>query len=322
MKSENTPTNYVQTALDLAQRYEAKRIFPAFAAAGVQVIGLKGIVLKDDLYESSERRPMYDIDVLVHYEDIERAEKVLRELGYTFLSDGDYNLEFTRKFMGEIPYKKGGVIVELHWHLVSMTWNRRATQIDLGALWQRAQTIDLLGVPALRLSLEDEIVYLCYHLAVPHSLWHQSSISDLYRLIQKNAEDIKWPLVVWRAKEWHIRVAGWAALRSLQMRTDINIPVQTMAAFEVPNWRQRLIERMIPSGEKRGSVLVSDHKRFLGILLVDNFANLPGVLISGMLPGRQWLKSRYNLTNRASYLRQLTYPFEVVMQAVKAIISI
>ena len=36
---------YAQAAYNLAQRHEAKRILTALADAGIQVIGLKGIVL-------------------------------------------------------------------------------------------------------------------------------------------------------------------------------------------------------------------------------------------------------------------------------------
>ena len=321
MKPKKTKKQYIQAAYDLAQRHEASRIFSAFDAAGIRVIGLKGIILKNDIYAASERRPMYDIDVLVRYKDIEHAEEVLRELGYEFLSDGDYNVEFARKFMGEIPYQKGGVIIELHWHLVSMTWNRRATRFDIDAMWERVKETERYGAPVLRFALEDEIVYLCYHLAVPHSLWHPSSTKDLYRLLKKNAERLDWTLIVSRAKAWHIRVACWAALKNLQMQTDANIPDQTMAAFQVPKWRQKLIKSTMPSDEQTGSVLESGHKRFLGILLVDDLLSLPSVLFGGMFPGRQWLKTRYNLSNGESYLRQVTYPFEVFFQAVKALRS-
>lgn len=313
---------YAQAAYNLAQRHEAKRILTALADAGIQVIGLKGIVLKDDLYVSSEKRPMYDIDLLVQRSDIERAEDLLKELGYQFLSDGDYNLEFAREFMAELPYQKGGVIIELHWHLVSMHWNRRATHLNLDALWERAYQTELNGAPVLRLALEDEIVYLCYHLAVPHSLWHPSGIQDIFRLIQKNEDQFDWTKLVSRAKMWRVRIACWAALMRVQMSTGLNIPEHVLAAFRVPKWRQKLLLDVMRSAEQAGTVLVSDQKRFLGVLLVDNLISLPAVLLGGIFPGRHWLKARYNLSNREAFWRQFTYPVEVVYQAIKAIRNI
>jgi hypothetical protein len=319
MMPNSTKNPYTQVAFDLAQRHEAQRVFSAFASAGLKVIGLKGVVLKDDLYATAERRPMYDIDILVRRPDIERAENLLIELGYHFLSDGNYNIEFAREFMGEIPYKKGSVIVELHWHVVSMNWNRRATRFDLASMWERVVEVEVLGSRAFRFCLEDEVIYLCYHLAVPHSLWHPSGIQDLYRLILKNEQQIDWSLVVSRAKMWHVRVVCWAALMRLQMSTELPISESVLTAFQVPRWRQKLLCNVMRSTEQVSTVMMADHKRFLGVFLIDDLTSLPKVLLGGIFPGRQWLKTRYNISNSTAYWRQLIYPFEVIIQAFKAI---
>jgi hypothetical protein len=309
---------YAAAAYDLAQRYEAKKVLNAFAEQQIPVVALKGVVFKQTIYDDSERRPMYDIDVLVRREDIHRAGKVLEHLGYVFLSDGDYNFEFTRDFMGEIPYKKGSVVIELHWHLVSMSWNRRACHFDLDEMWERAVRIEIMGVPALRLDREDEIIYMCYHLAVPHSLWHKSGIQDIQRLLRA-AQDIDWRAISSRAKRWHVGVACWAALKKVQNVTGLLLPNGVPDNFNVPAWRQKLLNRFVDVEDENQTALVSGRMRFLGILLVDNFWTLPGVLLGGLFPGRQWLKSRYSLTDRSAFWHQFSYPCRVIVQGLSAV---
>src|SRR3954453_1285326 len=60
----------------------AAALFEAFAAAGVEVLLLKGAALARSLYRPDEHRTYSDIDLLVSPVHRAAAETVLRELGY------------------------------------------------------------------------------------------------------------------------------------------------------------------------------------------------------------------------------------------------
>ena len=59
--------------------------------------------------------------------------------------------------------------------------------------------------------------------------------------------------------------------------------------------------------------------RFLGILLVDNLWDLPGVILRGMFPGAHWLELRFDLTKRQAFRRQFSYPFEILLHGIGAL---
>src|SRR3954452_1614110 len=60
----------------------AAELLEAFAAAGVDVLLLKGAALARLLYEPGERRGYVDVDLLVRPDHLERAASVLKGVGY------------------------------------------------------------------------------------------------------------------------------------------------------------------------------------------------------------------------------------------------
>ncbi len=58
------------------------QIIPAFNEAGIEFVVIKGIVLSQLLYGNHYSRITNDIDILVHEEDMEKADVVLRQLNF------------------------------------------------------------------------------------------------------------------------------------------------------------------------------------------------------------------------------------------------
>ena len=136
----------------LTQISEQQRILAAFSQAGVPVLRVKGSALWE-LYPRPEYRQMSDIDLITAPQDMERAEAVLKSLGYATEQEdrrqGNEVSYFLPPFMG----------VELHDNPVDRM-DPRAAYFE--QIWTRTeQEPGLPGVYHLR--TEDEYLYLLAH---------------------------------------------------------------------------------------------------------------------------------------------------------------
>ena len=164
---------------------------------------------------------MQDVDMLVRRRDWERAEALLLFNGYGVDSDGcDWTADFAREFMGESNYRLNVMVVDLHWHLVAMSWFRATTAFDLDGLWVRAIPTEIAGAPALRLCPEDEILHLCYHTAIHHGLAHPHGVRDILGVLRVERDNLDWSVLVERARAWQVSVAVWAALTVARSRVQ------------------------------------------------------------------------------------------------------
>ena len=311
---------YQRLAQTLLQETASTGILQSFYTYQIPVIVLKGLALLGRVYAHPSQRTMYDVDLLVYQTDRLRAEEVLKTLGYSF-SDENLGLttEFQRAFMGEIVYREGAMVVELHQHLVAMSWFRATTTFDLDALWSRAVPTEIAGAPALRLCPEDEIIHLCYHTAVHHGLAHPHGYRDILGVIRVERENLDWHVLADRARAWRVSVAVWATLFMAQTLKPGAIPAEVLDALYVPAWRQALLRPLIKRVRTGKPVLISGTMRFLGVLLIDRVRDLPGVVLRGLFPGMRWLQLRYNLLSRQAFWRQFTYPLEVLVRGVGAV---
>ena len=319
--------DYEQVARAALQDHAAEQVLAAFAEAGLPVIVLKGLALRHRVYAPSERK-MSDIDLLVRRTDWDRANDLLCSLGYVVSPDDhDWMPDFAREFMGETPYRKGAMVVDLHWHLTAMSWFRATTAIELEALWANAFPMDIGSTTALRLCPEDEVIHLCYHTAIHHGLAHPHGYRDILRVLDKEQAAVNWTVLARRARAWRVSVAVWAALSVARAVADqVNnapdlIPLDALDALQVPWRRQKLLRPLLRQAMQGRAALVSGSMRFLGVLLVDRGRDLPGVVLHGLFPGRRWLQLRYDLPPRRAFWRQFTYPLEVVARALGVVID-
>ncbi|NBD36202.1 MAG: hypothetical protein GVY30_09420 [Chloroflexi bacterium] len=319
--------DYEQVARAALQDHAAERILAALSEAGLPVIVLKGLALRHRVYAPAERK-MSDIDLLVRRVDWKRIDDILRSLGYVVSPDDhDWTPDFAREFMGETPYRKGAMVVDLHWHLTAMSWFRATTAIDLEALWSNALPIDIGSSTALRLCPEDEVIHLCYHTAIHHGLAHPHGCRDILRVLDLEQDTLDWEVLARRARAWRVSVAVWAALMTAREQGRIQhsasslIPEAALDALGVPRWRQAVLGISVKRAAKGRAALVSGSMRFLGVLLVDRVRDLPGVLFRGLFPRRRWLQLRYDLTPRQAFWRQFTYPIDVMRRALEAVMD-
>jgi hypothetical protein len=174
------------------------QILRAFQARGLDVIGLKGIYLLDNVYENIGLRLLTDVDLLVKVGDLGAVVTCLKGLGYhtkTWFDPHDDN----RDLMHVAPMiNQAGLMIELHWR-ISFEEDPFAFSID--GLWERAIPARIAGVEVLALSVEDLILHLCFHTSYHHVFL--SGLRDLYdirEVIQQRQDEIDWKALIRRAE--------------------------------------------------------------------------------------------------------------------------
>lgn len=136
-------------------------ILPESADADLQMVPVKGPTLAFSIYDAPTLRPFADLDLLIRPSDFERADRVLRSLGYA-TPPGLLQASFYLKHHIHLSYTASCKMkVELHWGL---THRFRPWHIPVDDVLARASMRELNGPEVPCLSDEDHLVYLCTHL--------------------------------------------------------------------------------------------------------------------------------------------------------------
>ena len=162
---------------------ELLRICSALAVGGVNVLPYKGPALACQLYGEVAARQFSDLDLLVRQADVQRAQAVLRELGYhqpmqlTARQQAAYlraGYEYT--FDGAL----GRNAVELKWAVVPRFY---AIDFDIDGFFERAAEVEIGGSVLKTLSREDALLVHCVH-AAKHQWSELSWLVDLGQMVQ------------------------------------------------------------------------------------------------------------------------------------------
>jgi len=181
----------IRAALLSAALDEALR---ALSRRGIPVVPLKGPVLAERLYADPALRPSTDLDLLVADADFDRAAAALEELGYSL--DRSWTAAYQRRHHHHVSlHRPGAPTIELHHRAVSGF----GTFLPGEDLISRAQPyVTATGAPALVLSAEDELLYLCLH-AAGHLFQRLGWLEDVALLLERH-RDLDRKVVTQRAR--------------------------------------------------------------------------------------------------------------------------
>lgn len=168
---------------------ETERILSCFNEHHLTVIPLKGIYLRH-LYPLPELRTMSDLDLYVHLEDIPAIKSCLVTLGYQELPDHHgYHTVF---------YHPDHLNIEVHWALTNpKSFHREAVQAFEEQLFSHAYSAQVGHTPSLCFSLEDQLIYLCLHMAkhFKYKGFGFRQICDFYLFITCYSHQLNWALL-------------------------------------------------------------------------------------------------------------------------------
>lgn len=183
--------------------------------AGIQVMALKGLMLRD-LYPTKDLRGMTDVDILIHSEDLDKAERLLLELGYA---------EDHRDLKHILFLKKDNIPIEVHWLLVDLFYFKKASEFEK-AVWENTKPYEFLGNKMVVASLENNILHLCLHMAVhfAYSGFGLRQLCDLVILVEKNEGNIDWKAFLEKVDKTNLNNFVIAIFDVCRRLLDFNVP--------------------------------------------------------------------------------------------------
>jgi hypothetical protein len=301
------------------------RVLPLFKQQGIKCIVLKGAMLADTVYGDIGLRPMQDIDLLFHKEDLPAAIAIVTGLGYHH--EGSNSPQFYLDTHHHITYTNPDtdIPMELHWHISHERHpiRLRVTDEALITRWyERVQPVTLSRVEAWTLCPTDLLFHLCLHFLkhrVPKNgeLFATSAallqFSDIVRTIYYYGDGIDWDDLRHQAEKYRI---------SDLIHTTIKIAMEVCV---YKDGRDRL-EVNISNGRYRYKKLM--YKRLMlhedmtnpipeGILDSVTVHNLRGIMravVRWLLPAKQTLAEKYAIseTDKKMYLYFLINPLNLI----------
>ena len=143
---------------------ELSRVLSTLAAAGIDVLLMKGAALAYSHYPESYLRPRDDADLLIAPADRERVVRALERQAYEHVPDitGD-------AVLGQILFERPGVagsLLDVHWRLTA----RRVTAglLPFDELRARAVPVPRLGPTARAPAPVDALALACIHQSAHH----------------------------------------------------------------------------------------------------------------------------------------------------------
>lgn len=213
----------------------------AFRDAGVDLLVLKGAALIADLYTDPGLRPMSDLDMLIHPWDAERADALLRRLGFDrgrSLLTGD----FYPRYHYEAEYvQRGARPLRLDVHVRPWRPLRYGRLIPEHALWTDRRTVSIDDATFDVPGRADMLIHLLGHAAF-HGAERLLWLVDIHRYTTLHQGAIDWDRFTTRLIDWRLTGAARFAIRRTECLLGRCVPDRARNALAVArvSWRDRL----------------------------------------------------------------------------------
>jgi Uncharacterised nucleotidyltransferase len=197
----------------------------AFQRQGIDCILLKGSDLLSRLYGARGTRPLSDVDLLVHEQDLPAIHRLLIQTG------------FVQRIDGNPSYVSSESTLSLD--LISGFWY--LDEEGLTALWERARTRRLGQLTVKQLASDDLLLYLVAYAVVHRGHLSPSFFTDLRLLTEK--EVLHWPGLVEEAIRRHLKIPLYHGLHRLALaQATIGIPATVIQQLAPSNLAEQALE--------------------------------------------------------------------------------
>lgn len=272
---------------------QAGAILSALGKNDIPVIVLKGISLAESIYPHIGMRPMADIDLLIRERDLTLASQRLAELGYKLKPANS----------GRLYVKDGGIriCVDLH---------TKIPYLKEEEIWDTARPIKINGSNAATLSIEQNIIYLCYHLVGHHGYPHKRWLEDIHLFIIHYEKDIVWQELIKKIKAYWLDIpCYWCFLKAKEI-FQTPIPDNVFSQLKSSNSLKYKIFKWVFQNKK--PIPFIDY--LFGMLIYP-----PRRLFSIIFPPLKFLQSRYNMKPPGVYFCYILRPFSLFIKVMKGI---
>jgi hypothetical protein len=212
---------FATMARNLARRRELGRLADELRRHQIDVMVLKGAALVPLVHHDPGVRPMDDLDLLVHPDDLPHAEQVVQAAGYrssdttpaTAQPDDDHH------HLPSLVRDDGTFTVELHHKLGS---SGSPPDFDVAGVWARALPFDAGDTTCLRPSDEDLLAHVGLHFLIDRvrlfSRRALRQVCDISAILAAFRDTLDWDRVIADADE-----RGYAPALALALGTAIAV---------------------------------------------------------------------------------------------------
>lgn len=241
---------YLQSAGRALQQYhELGRVLAQLRRAHIPVIVLKGAHSAALVYRNIAIRPMGDVDILVHEDDLMEVEAALLSMGYAPEKRNRQIAEDICHFAYGLP--QSDFFVEVHWQLLPSLYR---LNIDHDGLWERSRPASIAGTEVAVLCPEDVLLYLSLH-ASRHHLFEMGlkQFCDVDETIRCHGDEIDWQQVARRSMQWGAGKSVYLTLRLAVELVGASVPDDLMRAIKPGDFDERFLllakERILAYGQ-------------------------------------------------------------------------
>ncbi len=214
---------------------EMELVNRSFIQNQIRLLLLKGPVLAHELYGDISLRTSGDLDILISIRDLEKAGRLLTELGYvkddyiqTVLNDWKWRHHHITFFN-----RQKGVKLEVHWRLNPGP----SKEPGFNELWGRRRTSSFLNHPIDLLGREDLFLFLVSH-GARHGWSRLRWLLDIDRLTQM---ELDWPMLrLLLKKNQLLHVGGQALVLASQL---LNTPITAYSSSVINSNRSKQLAR-------------------------------------------------------------------------------
>jgi hypothetical protein len=236
---------------NLLLRHEFCRIAQSLQSGKIPVIALKGIVLAAAYYPEPSLRPMSDIDILIPPCDKEKADSIVRSLGYEGSMvlpehpDHRPTLFPGQEIVLPVRHNRSTALVEVH---TQLECSAPSVPVPIEYFWKRAVEFRVAENVTAALCPEDFLFHLCSHLARQH-LFEKGILPllDVKCLIAAH-DDWNWDRIAQQAVDRRCVTPIYFALLMARQFAGAKVPDAFFAAVPAPadlSALQRVIEEQI-----------------------------------------------------------------------------
>jgi len=235
--------------------------------AGIETMVLKGALLAETLYADPSVRSFFDVDLLVHPEDVPRTHPILEAHDYFSVRPVDlYRPPQVGAYLNSILYggrKKKSPLIHLHWHLVntSMPSNDFIFQIGMADLWREAERLELWDVPVFAPEPHHLLIQLSQH-AYDGGFKKLTRLVDVAWACPVDAGPAFWEQVVEVAHDWGLATQCYCSLFLCQSLGLARVPADIVPRLR-PTGRHRLADRMLRRTVQRPGIQSWDKLLYL-----------------------------------------------------------
>ena len=280
-------------------------ILDKFNNAGIPIIVLKGLVVRD-YYPIPDLRTMCDADVLVHEKDLEKVSALMISLGFNQIKEKDDH-------GAHIVFYKGNTVFEVHWTLINDRFFKGDKSFE-DRLWDNTMEVEVDGVKALSLSLEDLAVHLCTHMAVhlAYSGFGVRQLTDLVVLVEKKGSEIDWSSFVSKTKESGVYKFSMAIFAICNKLFDMEIPEVIKKEKKLKDkYINQLIEDIFASGvhgkKDKDRVFANEFAFDQGEGAADGSSSIIKKFIKLLFPPISQMSDKYNYAKKFIILAPIAW---------------